>query len=75
MALPAKKRNNRKQNDYKRKQFQVIFFGAGNKSLKLLSHGARPFRHCRSIFHHINTNKLLKCDKQMFSAQTLSYKL
>lgn len=50
MALPAKKRNNRQQNDYKRKQFQVIFFSAGNKSLELLSHGARPFRHCRSPF-------------------------
>ena len=49
MTLPAKKRNDGKQNDYKRKQLQIIFFCAGDKSLKLLTHNAHPSRHRRSL--------------------------
>ena len=49
MILPAKKRNDGKQNDYKRKQLQIIFFCAGDKSLKLLTHNAHPSRHRRSL--------------------------
>ena len=54
LVLPAKEQNDCQQNDYKRKQFHIVFFCAGNKGLKLLTHYARPFRHCRSIFHPNN---------------------
>ena len=49
MILPAKKRNDGKQNDYKRKQLQIIFFCAGNKGFKLLTHNAHPSRHRQSL--------------------------
>ena len=49
MTLPAKKRNDGKQNDYKRKQLQIIFFCAGNKGFKLLTHNAHPSRHRQSL--------------------------
>lgn len=49
LTLPAKERNDGKQNDYKRKQFQIIFFCAGNKGLKFLTHNAHPSRHRRSL--------------------------
>ena len=57
-TLPAKEHNDCKQNDYKSKQLHVIFFCARDKSFKLLTHGDRPFQHCRNTFNLSNKQKV-----------------